>query len=90
MTAGIAWYGSAANLINSTWNRTLLPVGVWVQPKAKPEPDAEFDLEVAEMEEVVKDPTTTSSDGDVRDRRRTLKLSISSGKFDRPIKSSGK
>lgn len=35
MTAIIAWYGSAAVVINSTWGRTLLPVGVFVQPKKK-------------------------------------------------------
>jgi hypothetical protein len=35
MTAIIAWYGSAAVVINSTWGRTLLPVGVFVQPKRK-------------------------------------------------------
>lgn len=35
MTAIIAWYGSAAVVINSTWGRTLLPVGLFVQPKKK-------------------------------------------------------
>ena len=34
-TAIIAWYGSAAVVINSTWGRTMLPVGVFVQPKKK-------------------------------------------------------
>jgi succinate-acetate transporter protein len=38
MTAIIAWYGSAAVVINSTWGRTLLPVGVFVQPKRKVSP----------------------------------------------------
>lgn len=35
LTAIIAWYGSAAVVINSTWGRTMLPVGVFVQPKKK-------------------------------------------------------
>lgn len=28
ITAALAWYGSAASVINSTWKRTILPVGL--------------------------------------------------------------
>jgi len=31
ITALIAWYGSAAIVINSTWERTVLPVGVYLK-----------------------------------------------------------
>lgn len=34
-TAIIAWYASAAVVINTTWGRTLLPIGLWVQPRKK-------------------------------------------------------
>jgi uncharacterized protein len=27
LTAALAWYGSAAGVINSTWKKTVLPVG---------------------------------------------------------------
>jgi len=30
ITALVAWYGSAAVVINSTWGRTMLPVGVYL------------------------------------------------------------
>jgi hypothetical protein len=35
ITAGLAWYGSAASIINTTWDRELLPLGLWVRPKPK-------------------------------------------------------
>ncbi len=35
VTAGLAWYGSAASVINTTWDRELLPLGLWVRPKPK-------------------------------------------------------
>lgn len=35
ITAALAWYGSAASVINATWDRELLPLGLWVRPKAK-------------------------------------------------------
>jgi hypothetical protein len=35
VTAGLAWYGSAASIINTTWDRELLPLGLWVRPKPK-------------------------------------------------------
>jgi len=34
LTAFIAWYGSAAVTINSTWGRTILPVGVFVKEES--------------------------------------------------------
>ena len=35
VTAMIAWYGSAAVVINSTWRKELLPIGVWTPPKSE-------------------------------------------------------
>jgi len=35
LTASLAWYGSAASVINSSWNKDLLPLGLWVRPKPK-------------------------------------------------------
>jgi hypothetical protein len=35
VTAALAWYGSAASIINTTWDRELLPLGLWVRPKPK-------------------------------------------------------
>jgi succinate-acetate transporter protein len=35
VTAALAWYGSAASVINTTWDRELLPLGLWVRPKPK-------------------------------------------------------
>jgi len=34
LTAFIAWYGSAAVTINSTWGRTVLPVGVFLKEES--------------------------------------------------------
>ena len=33
ITAFIAWYGLAAVVINSTWKKSVFPLGVWVPPK---------------------------------------------------------
>eukprot|EP01119_Soliformovum_irregulare_P007589 TRINITY_DN2002_c0_g1_i1.p1 TRINITY_DN2002_c0_g1~~TRINITY_DN2002_c0_g1_i1.p1 ORF type:complete len:302 (+),score=54.64 TRINITY_DN2002_c0_g1_i1:59-964(+) len=33
-TAIVAWYGSAAVVINNTWNRTVLPVGVYLKDES--------------------------------------------------------
>ncbi len=85
MTAGIAWYGSAAALINTTWDRTILPVGVWVQPKkkkrnAKPEPE-EVNLQLSEMKELKKDDVYW--DEPHKKRERTLMLNVTEGKINR-------
>ena len=33
VTAFVAWYGSAGAVINNTWRKTILPLGVWTPPK---------------------------------------------------------
>ena len=37
VTAAIAWYGSAAVVVNNTWKKQVFPLGVWTPPKEKEE-----------------------------------------------------
>jgi uncharacterized protein len=36
--AFLAWYASAAGVINTTWGRTVLPVGHYIAPRKKEDP----------------------------------------------------
>ena len=37
LTAFVAWYGSAAVVINVTWKKNILPLGLWIPPKESEE-----------------------------------------------------
>jgi len=71
-TAILAWYGSAAVVINSTWQRTLLPVGTFVQAKQEQRKTEEEDGEGEDSK-----PDTTESDiEDQKKLKEKLKKSI--------------
>lgn len=61
VTAGLAWYGSAASVINTTWDRELLPLGLWVRPKPK------YRKENTETVMPLLELTTMSSESDDED-----------------------
>jgi succinate-acetate transporter protein len=67
MTAIVAWYGSGAVVINSTWGRTILPVGVFVQPKKKVEKE-ENNIPLLEVRRVSSD-TSDEIDEDVEQQK---------------------
>lgn len=76
LTAIIAWYGSAAVVINSTWGRTMLPVGVFVQPKKKvAKQDAQNMIPLLDIRRGSGDSSDELShdDGDLESGKKTKK-----------------